>query len=110
MNVGSSSLTRDQTWAPCIGTQSLNHCATREVPLTVVLKGCFYVRVSLCSLCVFNIFGARADFGIDTSQVFLQGVLVIIPLIGGAVGVVGSRTCAGCEVRLPLSSVAITTC
>ena len=29
-HVGSSSLTRDQTWAPC--TQSLSHWTTREVP------------------------------------------------------------------------------
>ena len=34
MHVGSSSLSRDRTWAPCIGARSLIHCATREVPLS----------------------------------------------------------------------------
>ena len=38
MHVGSSSLARDWTRAPCIGSVSLNHCATRDVPET-----CFYV-------------------------------------------------------------------
>ena len=32
MHVGSSSLTRDQTWAPALGTRSLNRCTTTEVP------------------------------------------------------------------------------
>ena len=32
-HVGSDSLTRDQTWLPCIGVWSLNHWTTREVPL-----------------------------------------------------------------------------
>ena len=32
MHVGSSSWTRDRTQAPCIGSRSLSHCATREIP------------------------------------------------------------------------------
>ena len=32
MHVGSSSLTRDRTQAPCIGMWILKRCATREVP------------------------------------------------------------------------------
>ena len=39
--VGSSSLTRDRTRAPALGAQSLNHWATREVPLDLVLLDCF---------------------------------------------------------------------
>ena len=31
-HVGSSSLTRDRTQAPCIGVWSLRHWTTREVP------------------------------------------------------------------------------
>ena len=31
-HVGSSSLNRDQTWAACVGVQSLSHNSTREVP------------------------------------------------------------------------------
>ena len=32
LNVGSSSLTRDRTWAPARGVQSLSHRTTRKVP------------------------------------------------------------------------------
>ena len=32
-HVGSSSLTRDQTWAPALGVQSISHWIPREVPL-----------------------------------------------------------------------------
>lgn len=45
----------------------------------------------------------------DASHVFPPSVLAIIPLIGCVVGVVVSRGCAGCEVGLPLCSMAITT-
>ena len=37
----------------------------------------------LCSLHESNIFGARAVFGMDACHIFPQGVLTIIPLIGG---------------------------
>ena len=33
-----SSPSRDQTCVPCIGTQILNHCATRKVPGAIILK------------------------------------------------------------------------
>ena len=49
----------------------------------MVLEGYLYVRVSLCSLCAFNIFGVRAVFSIDACRLFPQCVLVITPLIGG---------------------------
>ena len=32
-HVGSSSRTRDRTWAPAVGAQGLNHWTAREVPL-----------------------------------------------------------------------------
>ena len=45
-HVGSSSLTRDRTQAPCIGAQSLNHWTTREVPLCSFL--CSPLWPTLC--------------------------------------------------------------
>ena len=55
----------------------------------MVFKGCFYVAVSLCRLCVSNISGARAGFRMDANHLFLQGVLAVVPLIVGMVGVGG---------------------
>ena len=68
----------------------------------MVLKGCFYVRTSLCRLRMSHVFHARAGFGMDTSHIFPQGVLAVIPWTGGVVGVVVSRACAGYEMGLPL--------
>ena len=48
----------------------------------MVLKVCFYVGMSLCRLCIFSVFGARAGFGMPTSHVIPQGVLSVSPLIG----------------------------
>lgn len=70
------------------------------------LKGCFYVGVSLCRLCVSNIFGARTGFGVDAGHVFLQSVLAVIPLIAG---LLVSRACARWEVGSLLCSMAVTT-
>ena len=36
--VGSSSLTRDQSWAPALGARSHGHWTTREVPKDQILK------------------------------------------------------------------------
>ena len=49
-----------------------------------VLEGYFYVGTSLCSPCVFYIFGTRAVFSMDVGHLFLQCMLGVIPLIGGA--------------------------
>ena len=54
----------------------------------MVLKGYFYVGVSLCSLCESNIFGVRAFLSLDAYHIFPQCVLAIITLIGGVIGVV----------------------
>ena len=35
-----SSRTRAQTRVPCIGRRILNHCATREAPINVLIKRC----------------------------------------------------------------------
>ena len=48
----------------------------------MVFKWCFYVGVSLCRLCVLNVFGARDGFDVDASHVFTKGVLTAITLTG----------------------------
>ena len=62
----------------------------------MVLKGYFYMGMSLCRVCESNIFGARAGFCMDASHDFPQSVLAVIPLIGSVIGVVVSRACTGC--------------
>lgn len=34
-HVESSSLTRDQTWAPCVGSRVLSHWTARQVPVGI---------------------------------------------------------------------------
>lgn len=63
------------------------------------LKRYIYVGVSLCRLCVFN---TRTGFSMDAS------VLAIICLLEVVFGVVISRVCAECEVKLPLWSMVAT--
>lgn len=53
-----------------------------QLPIAV-LKVCPYVGVSLCSLYVPSGFGGRAEFYMNTSCVFPQGVLEGITLVGG---------------------------
>jgi len=50
---------------------------------------------SLCRVCKTSIFGVREDFSIDTSHIFPQNVLVIIPLLGDVICFVMSRACIG---------------
>lgn len=71
----------------------------------MVLKGIF-IWEHHCVDC--DIFGERAGFNMDTSHIFLQGVLAVFPLIGSVVGVGGCKACVGYEVGFPLSSVAVT--
>ena len=59
-------------------------------------------------LCESNIFGVRAVFGTDVCHIFPQGVLAVVPLIGGVFGVVVTRACTGCWVGPPLCSVVVT--
>ena len=47
--VASSSLTTDGTWAPALGTQSLSHWTTREVPELTVLMGCSSAQDAVAS-------------------------------------------------------------
>ena len=48
----------------------------------VVLKGCSYVGASLYGPHVLNAFGKRAAFDVDKSDIFPQGVLTTITLVG----------------------------
>ena len=80
----------------------------KHLPI-MVLKACSYVGVSLCRLCAPSAFGGRAVFNVDASHFFLYGVLAAIILVGGVAGDGGATACAGCELGVPLCSVAITT-
>ena len=64
--------------------------------------------VSLCRLCVSNVFGERAGFDMDANHILPQGVLAAITLIRHVVGVGVSKACVGCEVGLPLCFMAVT--
>ena len=50
---------------------------------------------SQCSLCECNNFTVRAVFGMDACHLFSLCVLAIIPLLGGAIGVVLNRDYSG---------------
>lgn len=78
----------------------------KQLP-TVVLKGCCYVGASLCRLHMSNAFDGRAGFDVDASHIFPQGVLAAIIFVGVEAGGAGARAGAGCEVGLPLCSVAL---
>ena len=60
--------------------------------ISVVLQGNLYVRPSLCSLCVFDIFGARTVFSVDAFHLLPQFVLAIIPFISGVTCVVVTKS------------------
>ena len=73
------------------------------------LKGCSYVGISLCRLCVPSVSDGGAGFDVDASHVFPQSVLAAITLVGGVADDWGARVCAGCKAGLPLCSVAVAT-
>lgn len=54
----------------------------------------------------------KASFGMDANHEFPQSVLAVgvIPLLRDVVGIVVSKACVGCEMGLPLCSVASITC
>lgn len=54
-------------------------------------------------------FGGKAEFDLNTRQIFLQSVLAGTTWLGGGVRDEGARARARCEPRHPLCSVAITT-
>lgn len=55
--------------------------------------------------CVPSIFGVRAEFDVDASQVFPHGVLATVTLMEGVAAARGARDCAGCQPGLPLCSL-----
>ena len=132
-HVGSSQ-TRARTRVPCIGRQTLNHCATREglsfllkhiclfilfnflclcrLDETVTypsIKGMSSVGTSLCSLCVPTGFGGRAGSEVSTGYVFSRGTVATNALVGCRAGVGGSRARAKYESGLLLCSMAVMT-
>ena len=53
----------------------------KQIPI-VILKVCPCVRGSLYSLCVPSGFDGRTGFDMNTSQIFPQGVLAAITIVG----------------------------
>lgn len=72
----------------------------------------FFLNVGafLCRLCVSNVFSVKAGCDVDTSQVFLQGVLTAITLIVVVAGVGGSTASAGCKLGLSLCWGTVSSC
>ena len=70
----------------------------------MILKGCFYVRASVCRLCQSNIFGPRSGFGVDASHVAPQTVPALIPLVRSMSSVVLLGAYAGYGAVPPLCS------
>ena len=70
----------------------------------MILKGCFYVRASVCRLCESNIFGPRSGFGVDASHVAPQTVPAFIPLVRSVSSVVVRGAYAGYGAAPPLFS------
>ena len=58
-------------------------------------EGQFYVGASQCSVCECSNFTVRAVFGMDACHLFSLCVLAIVPLLGGAIGVVLNRDYSG---------------
>ena len=80
----------------------------KQLPITN-LKGSSYVGASLYRLCVPCAFGERAEFDMNASHIFPQGVLPFITLVVGGAGDRQTRAGTLCVVGLPLFSVALTT-
>ena len=72
----------------------------KQLPI-VVSKGFPCVGASLYSLHVPSGFGGRTRCEVNTSHVFLKGVLAAITLVGGGAGDGGARIRARCELELP---------
>lgn len=74
----------------------------------MVLEDYFYVGVSLCRLCGFNIFGMKGVFSVDVCHLFPQCMLGVILLIEPVIDIVVTRTfTVYCEGH-PLFSVVVT--
>ena len=62
----------------------------RQLPI-MILKVRPCVRGSLYSLCVPSGFDGRTEFDMNASQIFPQGVLAAIVMVGGETGNGGTR-------------------
>ena len=69
---------------------------------------CFYVTVSMCSLCESSIFGAKSDFTMDAYHIFLWCLLALIPWVGDIIGVVVIQAFPGYWLGPSLCSVVVT--
>lgn len=71
----------------------------------MVLKGCFYLGVTLCRLYESSIFGARAVFGLLCLSSGCTGPCLLD--IGGVFDIVLTGACTGCWAGPPLFSVIV---
>ena len=69
-HVGSSQ-TRAQTRVPCIGGQTLNHCATREAPLRLFFKLFFFLLNLQNPVCLLHLPFGQAAFQVPKSHMWL---------------------------------------
>ena len=74
----------------------------KQLPL-VILKGCPFVGVSLCSMCIPSGFHAGTRFVVNKIHVFPQGVLTVITLVGGGAVEGGSREESGVSQSFPFA-------
>ena len=65
------------------------------IPHTILSIVAPHLRSWNHRLCVSSVFGERAVFGMDACHLFSLCVLAIIPLLGGAIGVVLNRDYSG---------------
>lgn len=54
------------------------------------LEGCYYMRASLCRLCMPSAFGVTAGFHVDSSHIFPQDALAAITWMGCVADISGT--------------------
>ena len=75
-----------------------------------VLKDYFYVGMSLCNFCMFNVFWCKDVFSMNVCHLFPQCMLVVVFLIGKLIGIVITCTCLDVEQGLPFALCLLLPC
>lgn len=78
----------------------------RPMSGTTFRGGCEF-RMTLDCLCDVIFFGTRAVFNMESCHLFLQYIMVIIPLIGDVADVVLTRACTGYWMGIPVFFVVV---
>ena len=76
------------------------------MPRSVFRGGCEF-RMTLDCLCDVIFFDTRAVFIMESCHLFLQYIMVIIPLIGDVADVVLTRACTGYWMGIPVFFVVV---